>query len=223
MIGSSIRTKLIVGFAVVVIVQTVITCLVGVHLFYSRTVSQAQSEVTAALNSAREIYSSNVRGIKHTVRLSATRLGIIEAMVAGDHQALALRLDRVRRAEGLDVLTLTDAQGRVVHRACNPGSFGDDRSTDLLVRAVLADPRPIWGTLIVTRDDLLKENSALAERVYIRFIETASEKPRARTTDCADCTDPAVVAKGYFGGVSLKRNPGRPRSLDRYGGKRQST
>ncbi|KPL12207.1 hypothetical protein AMJ85_01560 [candidate division BRC1 bacterium SM23_51] len=185
MIGSSIRAKLIVGFAVAVVVQAVITCLVGVRLFYVRTVSQTQSEVTAALNSAREIYLSQLRAVKDTVRLSANRLGIIEAVVTGDHQALALRLDRVRRAEDLDVLTLTDAQGRVVYRACNPGIFGDDRSTDPLVRAVLANPSAVWGTLIVTREELLKEEPELAKRAYIQFVETPHAKPRPETAETA--------------------------------------
>ena len=66
---SGIRGKLIAGFALAVIVQAVITTLVGVRLFYDRMIDEAQNEVRAALNVAREIYSNRLREIKEGTTL----------------------------------------------------------------------------------------------------------------------------------------------------------
>jgi len=181
MIRSSIRAKLITGFTVAIAVQAAITCLVGVRLFYDRILAQAQGEVTAALNSAREIYSSHLREIQGTVRLSATRKMLIESLTRGDRPAIVAELNQIRVTEGLDILTITDAQGHVVCRARNPHRFGDAYSTNPLVQAVLSSPRPVLGTIVVPREDLLVEDSALAERAHIVFVETPGARPTADT------------------------------------------
>ena len=183
MIRSSIRAKLIAGFTVAIVVQAAITCLVGGRLFYDRVLAQAQSEVTAALNSAREIYLGQLREIQSTVRLSATRRMLIESLIKNDRQYLGQELDQIRQAEGLDVLTITDAQGRVVCRARNPRRYGDDRSTDSLVRTVLSSPQAVMGTIIVPPEDLRAESPELAERACISFVETAGAKPTTQTAE----------------------------------------
>jgi two-component system NtrC family sensor kinase len=185
MIRSSIRAKLIAAFTVATVVQAAITCLVGVHLFYDRMLSQAQSEVTAALNSAREIYLNHLREIKDTVRLSATRRLVIEAVAKNDRRGLADELERIWRAEALDVLTVTDARGRVICRAPNPQSLGEGLSSDSLIRAVLTERRPTSGTAIVPRERLLQESPELAKRACIPIVETAGAKPRDETMETA--------------------------------------
>jgi len=193
MIRSGIRAKLITGFTVAIAVQAAITCVVGVQLFYDRVLTQAQSEVTAALNSAREIYGSHLREIEGAVRLSATRRMVIESLSKGDRQTLAQELELIHRIEGLDVLTITDAQGRVVCRARNPNQFGDDRSTNSLVRAVLSSSKPVLATVIVPRSELIAENAALAERALIPLVETPGAKPTTRTAETAGMMLAAAV------------------------------
>jgi two-component system NtrC family sensor kinase len=183
MIRSSIRAKLITGFTVAIVVQAAITCLVGVRLFYDRILAQAQSEVTAALNSAREIYLGQLREIQSAVRLSATRRMLIESLTRGDRQAVGQELDQIRRAEKLDILTITDAQGHVVCRAGNPQRYGDDRSTNSLVQTILSSPQPILGAVIVSHDELVAESPELAERAYIQFVETPGATPTTKTAE----------------------------------------
>jgi len=215
MIRSSIRAKLITGFTVATVIQAAITCLVGVRLFYDRMISQAQSEVTAALNSAHEIYLSQLREIKDTVRLSATRRLVIEALARGDRAGLVQELDRIWRSEALDILTVTDARGRVVCRAQDSESRGDDRSSDSLVRAVLAERRPILGTVIIPHEVLLKESPQLAQRACITVVETPGAKRREETTETAGmllgAAAPLLDRDGkllgvLYGGILLNRN-----------------
>ena len=216
MIRSSIRSKLIAAFTVATVVQAAITCLVGVHLFYDRMLSQAQSEVTAALNSAREIYLNHLREIKDTVRLSATRRLVIEAVAKGDRRGLADELERIWRSEALDVLTVTDARGRVICRARNPESSGEDRSTAPLVREVLTERRPTSGTVIVPREELLQESAELAKRACIPIVETAGAKPRQETMETSGmmlaAAAPLLDRDGrllgvLYGGTLLNNNP----------------
>lgn len=215
MIRTSIRAKLILAFTAVIIVQAAITCVVGVRLFYDRMISQAQSEVKAALNSAREIYLSHLREVKDTVRLSATRSLVIEAVARSDRRALWHELDQIRRAEGLDILTATDAQGRVICRARNPEAFGDQRSTDPLVQAVLTRREPTWGTMIVARNDLLAEDAALADRAYMRLVQTPRAKPTTKKVETSGmmlgAAAPVFDRENRFigtlyGGTLLNRN-----------------
>jgi len=215
MVRSSIRTKLIAGFAAVIVVQAAITCVVGVRLFYERMISQAQSEVTAALNSAREIYLSHLREIKDKVRLSATRSLVIQALASGNREALVRELDQIRKAEGLDILSATDDRGHVVCRARNPGEFGDDLSTDPLVQAALSEKRTIWSTVIVPREELLKEDPKLADRAFIKFVPTPRAKPRPETCETSGmmlaAAAPVLSRKGrllgiLYGGTLLNRN-----------------
>jgi len=215
MIRSGIRAKLILGFTLAIVIQGAITGLVGVSLFYDRTISQAKAEVTGALNWAREIYEGRLRAIKDTVRLSATRGLVVNALTRGDRAFLAAELEQIRKVEGLDTLTITDAAGRVVIRARNNRAFGDDRSTNPLVAAALKERRPVWGTVIVPREELLLENARLAERAHIEPVETPRAKPvpeRSETSGLMQAAAaPVLDASGrligvLYGGVLLNRN-----------------
>jgi two-component system NtrC family sensor kinase len=179
MFRSGIRSKLMVGFALAVVVQGVITGLVGVRLFYDRMIAQARSEVGGALGWAREIYRGRLDEIKNTVRLTATRSRVVEAARTGDRAFLAEELANIRKAEGLDILTITDAQGRVLVRARNPDMFGDDLSSRPLIRAALTDRQSAGATVVMSRDELLREGPDLANRAYIWIVDTPMAKPRS--------------------------------------------
>ncbi|MCX8038721.1 MAG: cache domain-containing protein [Candidatus Sumerlaeia bacterium] len=215
MIRSSIRAKLITAFTVAAFVQGAITCLVGMQLFYNQMLTRAQSEVSAALNSAREIYANHLREVKDTVRMSATRRRIIEAMAHSDRSMLAAELERVFRDERLDFLAATDAGGRVVCRAQNPSVFGDSCASDTLIRAVLQEQKPVAATVILPRERLLSESPALAERACIRFVEIPGAKPREGTSETAGmvlgAAAPVLDESGrlvgmLYGGTLLNRN-----------------
>ena len=171
-----IAVKLILGFLLVIILMSVVFTVAGIELIGRRIVDEAQQRVRYDLNAAREIYSAKLGNITDVVRFTADRFFLKNALLSGDVQLVTDELARIREREALDVLTLTDATGRVLVRSSNPSALGDDQSHDELVRAALTDLQPVASTVIVSAQDLGLEAPALAERAYFEFIDT----PRAR-------------------------------------------
>ena len=81
--------------------------------------------------------------------------------------SVALELEDIRVREGLDVLTLLDAQGKVRRRAHRSAFLGDDWTKDPIIRRVLAGAPLVTGTTVVPADALARESAALAELARI--------------------------------------------------------
>jgi len=173
----SFRSKLVVSFLAVVIICGVVTTIAGVHLIGKGIVNQAQDQVRSDLNSARQIYREEIDKIRDVVRFTSLRFFIKDALAENDLETLKEHLGQIKQAERLDVLTLTDASGKVMVRARNPAVFGDDVSGDALVRRVLADKSVVAGTMLAAREELMKEGEDLADRAHIQFVPTPRAKP----------------------------------------------
>jgi hypothetical protein len=130
----SLRTKLILSFLIVIIIGGLITLSLGQKLIKNTLVGQAQKKVNYDLASAWIVFNERLNDIKALVSLTAAREGLQESVVKGEQDLILRRLDRVRVAYGLDILTLTDPQGRVTVRTRNPEMIGDDQSPDDLAR-----------------------------------------------------------------------------------------
>ncbi len=174
-----IATKLILSFLLIIVIISAVFMVVGVQLISNRIVSEAQEKVRHDLNTAREIYLSKLSHINDVVRLTADRFFIEEAILSGNIEEAKIDLLRIKNVGELDVLTITDASGRVLLRTSNLSLSGDDQSDDDLVKEVLDRQVPIASTSIVNADDIRKESPLLAELAYFKFIDT----PMARVRD----------------------------------------
>ncbi|MCK4351551.1 MAG: cache domain-containing protein, partial [Candidatus Krumholzibacteria bacterium] len=127
---------------------------------------------------------------------------------------LIYELRRIREEEGLDILSLTDAAGRVLVRARNPAVYGD-KPADGIIEKVLADRESVVATQIVAAGELEKEGEELTRQVRIKPIPT----PRARIESTAELTSgmmikaaaPVMDEQGgtiglLYGGVLLNRS-----------------
>jgi len=174
----SLRTKLVISFLAVVIVTGSVSTLVGVNLIGNGIIREEQDRVRTNLYSAREIYQGELKEIKDLVRLTAVRFFIKEAFFKSDLEGIEEELVRIREEEHLDMLTLTDKNGKVLFRTSNPDVYGDSKAEDDLVKSVLLNEEVIASTQIISREELEKEGQDLAEQAYIKFIPTLNEKPR---------------------------------------------
>jgi two-component system NtrC family sensor kinase len=215
MMKVSLRTKLIVSFLTVIVICGVVATLVGLRLIGTGIIGQAQDKVKNDLNSAREIYRGETEELKDVVRFTALRFFMKEAILESDIERLQGELANIRRAESLDVLTLTDKEGHVVVRARNPSAVGDDESGDELVSEILSGKGVVAGTVIVPREELLKEGTDLAEQAYIRFVATPKAKPSTKREETSGMMIKAAAGVlGYdgrligvlYGGKLLNRN-----------------
>lgn len=210
-----IATKLVLSFLLIILLTSVTFSLVGVHVIGSRVVAEAQAKVQTDLNSAREIYLNRLSHVNDVVRFAADRYLLMSELVAGDSQQASEALGRIREREKLDVLTITDREGRVLLRTSNSGVVGDDQSHNELVRAALRDREAVAATSIVSAGDLRREAPLLADQAYFRFVETPMARARPDTEStagmmlkaAAPILDPDDNLLGIiYGGVLLNRN-----------------
>ena len=211
----SIATKMILGFLVIVIMTSALFMIVGVKTISNRIVEEGQEKVRNDLNAAREIYSNNLERITATIRLTANRYLVREALLTGNYDLAMEQLIEIKEDEKLDVLTITDKYGYVLIRTSNPGAIGDNQGHDELVNSVLYTKEPVAATSIITGDDLWKESPELAEQAFFRFIDTPLARPRIETEEkdgmmlkaAAPIFDQSNNMIGVaYGGILLNRN-----------------
>ncbi|MFB0552640.1 MAG: cache domain-containing protein [Phycisphaerae bacterium] len=210
-----LRTKILVSFDIVIVAFSLLVALLGYYVIEKEVIDRAQTKVKNDLNSAREIYIQELENVKDKVRFTAVRFFIKDAISDNDKQTLTVELDKIRKSESLDILTLTDAFGKVVIRSRNPSVTGDDQADDPMVDKVLSNREVITGTVIVPREDLLKEGQDMAEQAHISFISTPKAKRRSETQETSGMMIKAAAPVfGYdgrllgvlYGGRLLNRN-----------------
>ncbi len=174
----SLRLKLILSFLAVITIGGIVSLFLGTRLEHATIMSLAEDKVRHDLASAWMVYNEKLNGIRDIVWLSAHRKLLIAALQSGHYEGVAAELEATRRQFGLDILTVTDGRGRVVVRTRHADVSGDDESGDPFVAQAL-ERRAMSGTAIVSRAELLKEGSDLAERASFRFIPTPRAAERA--------------------------------------------
>ncbi len=210
-----IGTKLMMSYLLVIGLISVIFMVVGIWLIRSLILSEAQEKVRNDLNSAREIYLSELMHIDDTVRSTANRFFLRDALLSGDMDFAFDEMTRIKETENLDVLAITDKYGYVLIRTCNPDLKGDNQGHDEIIHRVLYSKEPIAGTIIVSGDDLLRDTPALAEQAHIQLVDT----PLARYREETEVTDGMMLKAAapildyknnligvVYGGVLLNQN-----------------
>jgi len=172
----SLKAKLVISFLTVILICGLVATFVAIRLIGAGILSQAQDNVRIDLNSARHIYQEEIQEVETLLRLSAQRFFITDALVNKKIEPLKIMLEQIREKESLDILTLTDKNGRVIFRARNPSIKGDSQTQDELVTRALASGEVFAGSVRVPREELLKEGSDLANQAYIKIIPTPKAK-----------------------------------------------
>jgi len=211
----SLRGKLITSFLALIIICGLVATLVGRQLIGTGIIDQAQDKVKNDLNSARQIYREESENLKDVVRFTSLRFFIKDAIRDSNIETLQSELEKIRKKEFLDVLTLTDENGQVIIRLRNPSVNGDSQAQDGLVSRVLSGGKIIAGTVIVSSEELIKEGADLAEQAYIKFVPTPKAKPSPEIEQASGMMIKAAAPIwGYdgsfigvlYGGILLNRN-----------------
>ena len=124
----SLRKKIIIRFIIVIMIGGFFSLLGGSRLVRNTLISQAQAKVRHDLAAAWLVFNEKQNNVRNIVNLTAARESLHEIMKSRQYDILLRYLTRVREEYGLDILTLTDAQGRVILRTRNPQVSGDDQS-----------------------------------------------------------------------------------------------
>lgn len=209
-----LRLKLIMVFSLVIIIGVFVLTIVGINMIGSTIISQAQDKVRLDLNSAREVYHGEGDAVKIKIRLIAERFFIKDALGSGDHDRLRRELRKIREDNALDILTLTDDQGRILVRAHNPAIYGD-RPDDAVIDWVLQGKGPVAATVIVPEDEMDKIGEDYVGRARIKLIPTPKSRPLDKTEETSGmfikAAAPVLDHNGrligaLYGGYMLNRN-----------------
>jgi two-component system NtrC family sensor kinase len=206
----SLRAKLVVSFLAVILICGLVATIVGMRLIGTGIINQAKEKVSHDLNSGREVYREETEKLKFMVRFTASRFFMKDAIINNDIEILREVLEGIRKTELLDILTLTDKNGKVILRSRNPSLSGDYQTQNELVSHVLSTREVIAGTVIVPIEELLKEGDELAKRAYTKVIPTAKAKqiPETEKTSamCIEAAAPVLKQDGSLLGILYGAN-----------------
>jgi two-component system NtrC family sensor kinase len=194
----SLRARLLSSYLVILGIGGLVTSLIGSGIVSSTIMAQMHRRLAHNLATVSTIYDQRLRGIELVVRLTAIGPVIEHYLAVGDTTALLGHLDRIRRDNGLDFLTLTDRNGVVVTRPTRPRHVGDDASSLGPVTMALRGEN-VAATEVLSFTRLNNEDVALGRR--------------ARTPEAADSASGLVMMA-----ASPVRSSGRPIHGVLYGG-----
>ena len=209
-----LRAKFILSFLAVICFGGALTLTLGTRLEHRTIFDLAQAKVRHDLASARMVYNEKLNDIRDIILLNSSRESIHKAIKTHEKEILEKYLGRVKEDFDLDVLTLTDAQGKVILRTTQSEINGDDQSKDSMVRQALKG-ETIAGTQIIPREELLKEGKELARRAYLKIIPTPKAAPRAEDHEengmALKAASPLIDENGtilgvLYGGILLNQN-----------------
>ena len=199
------RSKLTMGFIVVILVGNAVLALAIVQYLGRTWLREVQTRVRVDLNSAWAAYDGHLDSTaRYLTGVSLGRaLGV--ALESHDSQTLAQLLQRVYGQGQMDMLTLADPDGYVLYRAHNPTTSGDDLSRNPVVSQAMGGRRIAQGAVILSAEDLSNEGPDLATRAQFELLPTKAAKP---TTDLVrsdgmvvGAAVPIVSADGQLLGV----------------------
>ena len=201
----TLRGRLIASMLSVVAISGGVCTVVGGYLLQRHLVLQARNRVRENLHAARAFYEQRLEAIAAALRYTALGRRFSQSVAERDLAYVSARLAAVRGSARLDTLWVTDAAGRVMHRAPRPDASGDASAEDHLVALVRERGEAVSGTMLVPVKRLAEQDPALAQRARIALLPT----PRARPSEATELAAgmvlcaavPVWAADGKLAGV----------------------
>ncbi len=173
----NIRIRLIASLLSIVLITGISSIIIGYGIINSNIMGQAYDAVLRDINTAQYVYENKINSINLLVKHVASLSYIEKAVVNRDRALLLSKLTEVKEELNLDILNITDAEGRIIVRSRNRMLAGDDVSADSCIMKVLDNKKPSYGTDIIPKEMLAREGSDLAEQAYINVIPTERARP----------------------------------------------
>ena len=187
---SNIRFKLVVSLLGIVLLAGVLSVFVGLNALNTNLVRDAYATVRADLASANALFREETETRSRLVQYMARTPEIVRAAAAGDRAALFEKLIQIKWEFGFDIVNAIAADGTILVRANNFGSFGDRVDGYRTIQEVLRTFVPVAGTGLLNHEDIAREGGDLAARTRIPVVPTSRARPRASPKE-----DRALVIK----------------------------
>ncbi|MBN2159153.1 MAG: cache domain-containing protein [Spirochaetes bacterium] len=210
---AKISMKLVISLMSVVVVSGISSVFISLYVINKNVMGQAYDDVQSNLNTARHIYNERTKIINMFIN-HLSSLGYLQAAILQNNRSLLVeKLIEVKRELGIDIMNITDSNGRIIARANSYAVFGDDQSGDEYVKYVIDHKKSCAGSDIITRDQLMLESNELADQAYIRVIRTPRARAINKTVEvnglCKKAAAPIFSGGRFIGviyGVKLLNN-----------------
>jgi two-component system, NtrC family, sensor kinase len=176
---TNIRIKLILSLFSVVLITGVASIVFTISLINKNILGKAYDDVSIQLNTANHIYNEKINVIQLFISHLASLDYFQDAIYYRNNDLLKRKLIEIKDELDIDIINITDETGRIIFRTNNPANIGDDVSNDEFVKYIFNYNRSCYGTDLISRDQLEKENNELLEKTHIKVINT----PKARKKD----------------------------------------
>ncbi len=186
--------KLIASFIAVSLLMGGLSIIAGGHLINNTLMEEAINRISYDLNVAREIYTHRGYIINNTLRVTAMDRCFINSTVTKDEEYLGPFLRDVAEEADLDFCGLVSPEGRVLHRVY-AGLLTEDNPNILHPAAeqALIEKEEVSGTVVLSRDMLLRENSELAGEAAIEVKDTPRSGPSDKDRETRGMTISSAV------------------------------
>jgi two-component system NtrC family sensor kinase len=168
----SIRFKLTVATLLPLLAAISICWVIGASLITTRFSRQALQNVASNLNSAQEIFNSELSRLSDTIRLTSQTPELTAALTQAAPIEGIPALQTVLNNERLSFLTVVDRYGFVRWRAANPGNTGDSAQGEKLVADALKKV-PVSGVMLLSALQAGRENPRLPSQLSLAVKTTA--------------------------------------------------
>ncbi|NTV49615.1 MAG: HAMP domain-containing protein [Geobacteraceae bacterium] len=210
---TSIRLKLSVATLVPLMTAIVVCWVIGASIITTRFSSQALQNVSSHLNSAHEIFLSDLSRLSDIIRLTG-QSPELAASLSGTTSNSIPTLQTITRNERLSFLTVVDRYGLVRYRAANPGLSGDSRRGDKLIFDALKGAHSS-GIVLLSAAQAERENPLLPQAMNLPVKATIHARQYTKKTEERGLfqvsASPVLAPDGnviavVYGGVLLNGN-----------------
>jgi two-component system NtrC family sensor kinase len=176
-----LQSRLVFGFLIATCLTGLFATIISIWTINRNTIAEVQNRVRLDINTARLIYNNSLENISSLIQFTAEEAGLRELIKRHDISGMAYMKALIRSGTAtqhendhvfLDMLTLVDAEGKVLYRASNPAISGDSLLTDPIVGNCIREKIPLSSTELMSIKNILRENPALSERAQTQIIKT---------------------------------------------------
>jgi two-component system NtrC family sensor kinase len=177
----TLQNRLVAGFMIAAFLTGFVATIISIWTINKITIDEVQNRVRQDINTAKLIYNNTLDNIASRIQFIVE--GHDPNKIIKNHNLLKMenlkvlietnpRMQISNDHMFLDMLTLIDASGKVLYRAANPQSKGDNILWDPLVRNCIEKKSRVSSTELMSIEHIILENPALSNRVKTDIVET---------------------------------------------------
>lgn len=173
----STRFKFIFSFLCVSLLAGGISLFIGARLLYSTVLREATNQTRLALNSAADVYRTNVRFVDLALNITTLGMGFRQSLIDQDVPDLIDRLERMAKNADLDFSGIALSDGRTLCRV--GGNLPEERQPpdNPIVTYVLDKGASTAGTIVISRSFLEIEAPERAGQIKLHPVQIAGQDP----------------------------------------------